>query len=161
LTQAEDLVPVSLEDKNAFLAMATQHFQELDPDFVPHADWTSSYLEGICANPDYRLLWILADGERAGFILFGIEKHRFLPRLTGNIFELYVSPAFRRRGLAARCAARAIAEMEERSPSKIQLEVVEGNEGAKALWSSLGFRKVTDRFVLAPTKPVRSSAGPK
>jgi ribosomal protein S18 acetylase RimI-like enzyme len=146
------MLPVSAAERGQFLRMAEQHFRDLNSDFVPHADWTMSYFEGIQANPNYSLRWIMAEGQRAGFILYGIERHRFLPRSTGGIFELYVSPPHRRRGLARRCAQLAIAELEKLGPSKIQLEVVEGNEGARALWLSMGFHKVSERYILTPAK---------
>jgi len=92
---------------------------------------------------------IAMDGtERAGFILFGMERHRFLPRETGVIYDLYVAPEYRKKGIAHRCAGQAIAELRSLGPRKIQLETVEGNGNARALWSSLGFEKVADRFVL-------------
>jgi ribosomal protein S18 acetylase RimI-like enzyme len=46
----------------------------------------------------------------------------------------------------------AIAELEKLGPSRIQLEVVEGNPGATALWLSMGFRKVSERYILAQAK---------
>jgi ribosomal protein S18 acetylase RimI-like enzyme len=51
-------------------------------------------------------------------------------------------------GVARNCALQAIRELELHAPSKIQLEVMEGNEGAEALWRSLGFEKVSERLVL-------------
>ncbi|MFZ0813940.1 MAG: GNAT family N-acetyltransferase [Candidatus Sulfotelmatobacter sp.] len=149
---AIEMVPVSVADRSEFLQMAEQHFRDLNLEFAPRADWTESYFEGIQGNPNYSLRWILADGERAGFILYGLEKHRFLPRTTGNIFEVYVRPSHRRRGLARQCAQLAIAELRKLGPSKIQLEVVEGNPGARALWLSMGFCKVSERYVLAQAK---------
>jgi ribosomal protein S18 acetylase RimI-like enzyme len=146
------MIPVSEAERGEFLQMAEHHFRDLNPEFVPQADWTKSYFEGIRGNPNYSLRWIVSDGQRAGFILFGIEKHRFLPRTTGNIFELYVCPSHRRRGLARQCAQLAVAEMEKLGPSKIQLEVVEGNRGARALWLSMGFCKVSERYILAQAK---------
>ncbi len=140
--------PISQPEREPFLAMAAQHFSELDSSFVPHEDWKQYYFETILANPQYFLRWILCDGHRAGFILFGLEKHRFLPRVTGAIFELFVLPEFRKRGLAKACALEAILELWTHKPSKIQLEVLEGRTAAAALWKSLGFRKVTDRLVL-------------
>ena len=101
------------------------------------------------ANPQYFLRWIICDEKRAGFILFGLEKHRFLPRKTGAIYELYVAPEFRRRGVAKACAIEAIRELWTHAPTKIQLEVLEGRVAAAALWKSLGFQKVTDRYVLS------------
>jgi ribosomal protein S18 acetylase RimI-like enzyme len=128
--------------------MAIQHFSEVNSSFVPHDDWTLHYFETIQNNPQISLRWVFWNGERVGFILFGIEKHRFLPRTSGAIYELYVAPSFRKRGIARITAQQAIKELWERGPSKIQLEVVGGNAAAAALWRSLQFRKVSERFVL-------------
>ena len=142
------LVPVEIKEREAFLAMAEQHFRELNPGFTPAHDWQGSYFETIKGNPNYLLRWILVDGQRAGFIISGVEKHHFLPRKTGAIYELYVVPGQRKRGIARACAAQVIKELRKLSISKIQLEVVEGNVAALELWRSLGFRKVTERLIL-------------
>jgi ribosomal protein S18 acetylase RimI-like enzyme len=141
--------PVLSEDKEEFLCMAADHFSELNPTFVPASDWKERYFPAILSNPQYFLRWIVCDEVRAGFILFGLEDHRFLPRKTGAIYELYVLPEFRRRGVGKACAVEAIRELWAHSPSKIQLEVVQGRTAAAALWRSLGFEKVTERFVLS------------
>jgi UDP-2,4-diacetamido-2,4,6-trideoxy-beta-L-altropyranose hydrolase len=140
---------VRSKERDAFLKMAEQHFRELNREFTPDQDWRDYYFDNVQKDPKYSLQWIIADGQHAGFILFGSEKHRFLPRKTGVILELYVIPEQRRRGIARVIAEQAIGEMRKACPSKIQLEVVEGNTAAVKLWKSMGFRKVTDRFVLA------------
>jgi UDP-2,4-diacetamido-2,4,6-trideoxy-beta-L-altropyranose hydrolase len=142
-------VPIAVTERRQFLNIATRHFSELDSSFVPDDDWKREYFETIRANPGYFLRWILHGRKRAGFILFGIEKHRFLPRKTGMIYELYIHPAFRQRGIARSCALQAIRELWDLGPSKIQLEVLEGNTPAAALWKALRFQKVSERFVLA------------
>ena len=108
--------------------------------------------ENILSNAQLSLRWIVVDEKRAGFVLFGLEAHRFLPRLNGTIYELYIEPEFRRSGIARVVARQAIRELQSKSPAKIQLEVMEGNRAAAALWESLGFRKVSARYVLAETK---------
>jgi ribosomal protein S18 acetylase RimI-like enzyme len=147
------MVPIAGSDREVFELMAIKHFSELDPAFVPQKSWREQYFQNILNTPQCFLRWIVGDGERAGFILFGLEKHRFLPRTTGAIYELYVRPEFRRRGLAKACAEEAIRELWTHSPSKIQLEIVDGHPAAVALWRSLGFQKVTERFVLARETP--------
>lgn len=142
------MLPIVESDREAFMRMAVSHFTELDPSFVPRVDWQEHYFSHILANPRCFLRWIVADGSSAGFILFGLEDHRFLPRKTGIIYELYVLPSLRRRGLAKASAAAAIAELSTHSPSKIQLEVMEGRAAAAAFWKSLGFKKASERFVL-------------
>ena len=143
---------VASSDGDAFLAMAERLFRGLNANFVPQADWKQSYFENILGNPRFSLRWIVVDGNRAGFVLFGLEAHRFLPRFNGMIFELYIEPEFRRRGVAQKVAREVIRELQAQSPAKIQLEVMEGNHAAAALWLSLGFRKVSERYVLAETK---------
>ena len=147
------MLPIATSEQGEFLRMAVKHFSEGNPSFVPQDDWKEHYFETIMANPQYFLRWILCDEKRAGFILFGLEKHRFLPRMTGVIYEIYVLPEFRRCRVATACAAEAIRELLTHAPSKIQLEVIEGREAASALWESLGFRKVAGRYVLSGSRP--------
>ncbi len=139
---------ITVDDREDFLRMAEQHFRGLNPTFVPNEDWKKHYFETVISRPRTFARWIMQDSRRAGFILYGIEEHRFLPRLTGMIYELYILPEFRRRGLARQSAIQAILESQSNAPSKIQLEVMEGNESAEALWRSLGFAKVSERLVL-------------
>jgi ribosomal protein S18 acetylase RimI-like enzyme len=149
---AVTLEPVSPVDREPFLEMAVQHFRELNPSFVVQEDWKRDYFEGILGNPRLSLRWVVADGGRAGFVLFGIEDHKFLPRRSGIVYELYISPEFRLRGLARASAQQAIDELQRHSPSKVQLEIMEHNRGAAALWTSLGFEKVAERWVLRKNK---------
>lgn len=146
-------VKIAPSERSQFLHMAQQHFSELNPSFVPADDWKAHYFEAIQANPKYFLRWILQHGERTGFILFGIEDHKFLPRQSGVIYELFVAPEFRRRGIARAAALQAITELWSLGPSKIQIELVDENTGAAAFWKSLHFQKVSERLVLARGRP--------
>jgi UDP-2,4-diacetamido-2,4,6-trideoxy-beta-L-altropyranose hydrolase len=148
LNATVSIVPVMLADRKEFLRMAEQHFRDLNPNFVPHEDWKESYFEHIVGNPDLFLRWITVGPERVGFMLFGFHDHRFLPRKNGAIYEVYVVPTHRRHGIASVCAKWAIQELSAFAPAKIELEVMINNMGALALWESIGFRKVSDRFVL-------------
>jgi ribosomal protein S18 acetylase RimI-like enzyme len=144
-----ELVTVEARDRETFVAIAQRHFRELNPEFAPDQDWKTSYFDNILGNQNHSLRWIVTGGERVGFVLYGIEEHRFLPRQTGAIYELYIVPEHRRRGLARSCAEMVIAELQKSSASKIQLEVGEGNRAAATFWKTLGFQKVSERLVLA------------
>jgi ribosomal protein S18 acetylase RimI-like enzyme len=146
------LSAISQDDRQAFLEMAEQHFRGLNPAFSPHEDWKNHYFENILNNPRIFARWILFQDERAGFVLYGLEAHKFLPRLTGMIYELYVAPEFRRKGIARACAAQVIEDLQTHSPSKIELEVMRGNIAAEALWRSLGFETVSTRMVMTKSK---------
>jgi len=142
-----NMVPIRPEEREDFLRMAVGYFSELNPGFLPSPEWKEHYFPNIISNPRFFLRWIARDGTRAGFILFGLENHRFLPKQNGVVYELYVLPEFRRHGIAKECANQAIQELWQYSPSKIQLEVLAGSSAA-AFWRSVGFHKVTERFVL-------------
>jgi len=144
-----DLLPVTPGDRQDCIAMAEQHFRGLNPEFTPASDWRASYFENILGNRDCSLCWIVSSGQRVGFVLYGVEEHRFLPRKSGAIYELYIVPEQRRKGIARACVEMVITELQKSSPSKIQLEVGEGNRAAAALWKSLGFQKASERLVLA------------
>lgn len=143
---------ISRSEADSFLAMAERLFRGLNPSFVPQVDWKQSYFDNILSNASLTLHWIVVDENRAGFVLFGLEAHRFLPRFNGMVYELYIEPQFRRKGVAKAVARQVIQELQAQSPAKIQLEVMEGNRAAAALWESLGFRKVSERYVLAEAK---------
>lgn len=147
-----ELSPVSKLDCEMFMEMAERHFRELNPAFDPKTDWKENYFRNISGNPRLFLRWIQVDGKHAGFLLFGLENHRFLPRQTGAIYELYIEPEFRRSGVGRNCALAAIRELQAHSPSKVQLEIMEGNRPAERLWTSLGFEKVSERWVLKDLK---------
>ena len=142
------LAPIRLTDRAAFMRMAERHFRELDPRFRPHPDWTAGYFESIQNNPRYYLRWVHWARRRAGFVLFGLEPHRFLPRTAGMIYELYLLPAFRGRGLGSGCAQEVLACLRKQNIRRVQLEVWAGNEVAGAFWRKLGFRPVSTRYVL-------------
>lgn len=145
---AVTLETIALADRDTFLEMAGKHFRELAPGFVPQEDWKQNYFARIQENPRLSLQWVIAHGRRAGFILFGTEEHLFLPRRIGIVYELYVSPEFRRRGIARACAQQAIDQLERYAPSKVQLEIMDSNRPAASLWASLGFEKFAERWVL-------------
>ncbi len=142
-----DLQPIS--QKRDFMEMALRHFRELNPNFVPAADWEQCYFENIQKNLNCSLCWILVEGKRAGFVLYGIEPHRFLPRKTGAVYELYVLLEYRGKGIASACAEMVIGELRKSSPTKIQLEVLEGNAAAAHMWRKLGFKKVSERLTIS------------
>lgn len=146
------MLPVTASEREEFQQMAIEHFSELNPTFVPQDDWKENYFQSILANHQYFLRWMIHGETKAGFILFGLVDHRFLNRKTGVIFELYVRPQFRRHGIGRTCAEEAIRELWTHAPSKIELEVVNGHAAAVAFWTSMGFQKITERFVLSRGK---------
>ena len=145
---AVKLQAVPAGDREEFMQMAERHFRDLNPAFAPHADWQQHYFNRIQSDENLHLDWIVAEDHKAGFILYGLENHRFLPRSTGVIYELYVEAQFRSKGIGRAAALQAISDLNSHSPSKIQIELLEGNSVAETFWNTIGFEKVSSRYVL-------------
>jgi len=142
------LLPVADSEAPEFLAMAAAYFRELNPNFVASADWQSGFFSGVKNSPGTYARWIHCDGERAGFAIYGIEGHRFLPRKTAWVYEFYVQPRFRRSGVGREAAEQMLDVLRMSGSSKIQLEITSGNAAAAAFWARFGFGKVSERHVL-------------
>jgi len=142
------LRPINLREKQQFLEMATHYYKELNPAFVPHEHWKERFLESILSDSNMFLRWITVDQEKIGFVLYGLRPHRYMPVKIGWIYEIYVQSNWRGLGLGRECVWLVINEMRRLGVSKIQLEVIVGNERALEFWQKLGFIKVSDRFHL-------------
>lgn len=143
------LSPIANSEGPEFLRMAERYFTELNPQFVARDDWRSGFFSR--RDPDLNFQWILAGARRAGFAIFGKENHRFLPLTTGCVYEFYVLLEFRRTGVGRDAAKQVMDSLRRLSPSKIQLEIAQGNAAAAEFWQTMGFRKVSERYVLRET----------
>jgi ribosomal protein S18 acetylase RimI-like enzyme len=144
--------PILSSDHGEFVEMAMQYFRSLNPQFDPQPDWKQLYFQNILSDLSLFVRWVLADEQKVGFIMFGLERHRILPRVGGAIYELYIEPEFRRKGFAATAARQAISELQAQSPFKIELQIMTGNHVATLFWKALGFCKISERYVLAEAK---------
>lgn len=108
-----------------------------EPDTLP----IERYGEAIQRDPDgQELLWIVADGDRAGFLLVrAFEDWPDTTQTVLDIAECYVVPESRRRGVG-RAAVEALLERERRrGTALVEASVLYRNERAIAFWESLGF----------------------
>lgn len=149
MNQSVHLEPVRNSQETDFLGMAKDYFAELNPSFVPSDEWRTSYFSRLMNSSGTFLKWIGWGGERAGFVIYGVEPHRFLPRKTAHIYEFYVLPHFRRKNVGREAAEQVLQALRGFSPAKIQLEVSFGNAAAVKFWNTFGFEKVAERYVLA------------
>lgn len=140
------LESVYAADKLAFLACARDHFTELNSAFYPLPEWERSFFESHLREPGRRVRWVTAGGCRAGFAVYGVNPHPYLDQLSGYVYELYVSPDFRRAGVGRRVAELILAELTVAGCSRIDLEVLAGNHPAERLWGQLGWVKHAERW---------------
>lgn len=146
---AVTLADVRLDEKLDFLVMAREHFTDLNPAFRPLPEWETGYLESYLNDPAARVRWVVCDGVRSGFVIFGVKRHPYLTRQIGYVYELFIRAAYRRGGVGSRAATLALRELADAGCQRIDLEIMAGNEAAEALWRRFGFAKHAERWTCA------------
>jgi GNAT superfamily N-acetyltransferase len=85
-----------------------------------------------------------AGGEPAGFALFLHNYSTFLARPGIFLEDLYVRPAFRRRGIGRMLLTRLAGIAVERGCGRFEWNVLDWNEDARQFYESLGARPMTE-----------------
>lgn len=134
-------------EKRDFMQMACRYYRELNPRFKPVPDWRKGFFRNIRSDKSMHLDWLLAEGQRAGFVLWGVERHRFRSRIKiGKIHEFFVLSPFRGRGIATGCFFKLLGFFKRRRIVRIEIEICPGNRKAARFWKGLKFRKSAERF---------------
>ena len=102
--------------------------------------WTREQLK--CEFPDARHEFLVAEGED-GSLLGYVAMMTVLDE--GDISNVAVAPAARRRGIARALVAQMLQLAQRRELSFVTLEVREHNDGAIALYQQAGFVPVGRR----------------
>ncbi len=108
--------------------------------FRPHA-------QRVIESPDTAIF--VAEGgagEPVGYVVLGPATSMLSPVPFGFVYDVWVAPAFRRRGVARRLLLRAEEWCRAQGHGSIRLEVSARNTAARALYASAGF--VEDRLTL-------------
>jgi ribosomal protein S18 acetylase RimI-like enzyme len=145
--QRPTLIQVVKEDRDSFMEMVITYFKEAIPGFEPQEDFKKCFFDGMF-KPNIFCDWVVRNGTRVGFVIFGIEDHLFLPRKTGFFYAFYIVPEARKGPVASLVMQECCRVLDTFHPSKIQLEVIEGNEEAHKIWSWMGFRRVSSKYFL-------------
>ena len=93
-------------------------------------------------------------GAVVGTIICGYDGHR------GWIYSLAVAPAHRRQGIGSRLVSHAEHALGRRGCTKINLQIMEGNESVAAFYSSLSYC-VEKRVSMGKTLPGKYFPHPK
>lgn len=78
-----------------------------------------------------------------GWVGLGTTFDTYQDKQTGFLYEIYVLPAYRKRGIAKKLCQEAIQHLEKYGYRTIELNVFAGNEKARNLCKSLGFTEVS------------------
>jgi ribosomal protein S18 acetylase RimI-like enzyme len=82
---------------------------------------------------DNLFLVAMADDSVIGTVMAGYDGHR------GWIYSVAVAPAHRHRKVGSSLVSAAERSLMEKGCLKINLQIMEGNEGVAAFYSSLGY----------------------
>lgn len=141
---AVTLVPVAERDYDAYFALMREYMRELD-EYDPagaesDADFERRRARTLDDMEDRELLWIEADGVRAGLLMVRSDPRWLKPEETvASISEFYVLPAFRRRGVGTAAVEALLAEHRARGTAEMQADILRDNEPAIAFWARMGF----------------------
>lgn len=115
----------------------------------PDSDWQER-LASVAATTELPLFATVAD-QPAGLAWAMIEAQQ--PNIT-HIYQMWVAPAYRRRGISQQLMTSALDWAEQQGTSEVVLEVTCGNKPAEALYSSLGFRVFGEPVQVRPDSPL-------
>lgn len=154
--------PIVADDWRAIRAVRLEMLQRDPLAFITTYDEAAGYANEVWirrCTPD-------AEGRSASFAAFaadravgmavGLDKARPGRRVVA-IVSVYVSPEFRRRGIAGRLMGEVEGWAIERRAKTTSLWVVDGNEAAARFYEGRGYRRTLDRQKIR-TPPVRWEA---
>ncbi len=125
------------------------------------AAWTAFVAGIIKRDPSQVLVAVNDEGEIVGYVLYikkpaSAIKRRFR---CAVIYDLYVVPEHRRKGVGSALLEKALNLLEEEGAECVELSVWVGNEAARRLYEKFGFeeyvirmRKVLRAELSAPVK---------
>ena len=95
-------------------------------------------------------LLVAEEGGRAvGYVLLGVIGSFYSPENHGFVYDIWVRPEARGRGVGKALLDAALRRCQERGLWKIKLEVSAANARARAVYAAAGFRE--ERLVLGKT----------
>lgn len=95
----------------------------------------------LLSTPDAGQVWLLeSDGQPAGFVVLTVAFSMEFGGLRGFVDDLFVSRAFRRRGLAALALAAVRAEAARRGVRALLVETGPDNAEALGVYGRAGFK---------------------
>lgn len=122
--------------------MPARFLAELDP----HANLDSLRSKLPTAGPDFQLKVIEHAATVAGFSILGKPRYA-APDGTHELWALNVDPTSWRLGMGRRLVSQALLDAQALGATQVQLWCIAGNQPARALYESLGFKATGDERI--------------
>jgi GNAT superfamily N-acetyltransferase len=122
----------------------TRHHEPLDPLYRLRAGAEGEarqLLQAWLRDPDARAFVCEAGDDPVGMACVRIDRAPPILREVerAELTDLFVRPAWRRRGLGRALARAALDWVASRGVRRVEVRVVAANTGARAFWRALGF----------------------
>ena len=146
-------------DVEALRALNVEHqdfSRALEPSWPPGksvVDQYVAFLEHECSARDGCVFMAEVDGKVVGFVCAVSATRNDSPDDPATfawIHDIFVRPAYRRRGVATALMAAAEAFVRSRGARELRLGVIDRNADARTLYRGLGFRD----YLRILTKPL-------
>jgi ribosomal protein S18 acetylase RimI-like enzyme len=135
-----------------------RYHQQLDParyDYLP--DVVERYRRWLPQRAsDPRSVFLVArpaaESPPVGFLVASTEPNIPIYRTAtfGYIHDVWVEPAFRRRGVATRMVAECLRRFRAIGATQVRLETAAKNEAARRLFAAAGFRRDAITMICTP-----------
>jgi GNAT superfamily N-acetyltransferase len=132
-------------------AFATTYAEQADR---PDASWAGRLAEAAASGHELPLLAEL-DGQPVGLAWARVDAAN---ASAIEVFQVWVAPAARGRGIAAELLRAAIAWARERGAGTVLLDVTPGDTAAVRLYLRAGFRNVGEPVPVRPGSAMLSQA---
>jgi ribosomal protein S18 acetylase RimI-like enzyme len=133
----------TLDDIPALVELMREFYAEAD--YPLDKQWAAASFSALLRDDSRGAVWIaFDDSEPAGYVVLTVRFSMEYGGLDAFIDDLFIRPAYRRRGLG-RAALRALFdECERRQVLAVHVEVGRDNVRAQALYRSYGLEPQSD-----------------
>ena len=112
------------------------------------AEKANSMFDSIVNKGGYYLVYRNADSSIAGWILLGENTDYFSDEKFGFIYDIYVLPEYRGRGISKMFIQEGISTLKTSGYEEVRLNVFATNH-AKEIYKKLGFKDLNSIMTLA------------
>ena len=131
------------EDILALVEMMREFYAEAD--YPLDRDWAAGSFSALLRDDSLGAAWIVSrDSEPAGYVVLTVRFSMEYGGLDAFVDDLFVRPAFRRRGLGRALLRALFDECGRRRVLAVHVEVGEDNAAAKALYGGFGLKQGDD-----------------
>lgn len=107
--------------------------------------WATDSFSALLSNETYGAAWMaFEEHEVVGYIVLTVHFSMEYGGLSGSIEDLFVRPAFRRRGIGQICIEALLTDCQKRGLLAVQVETAPDNTVARSLYRRCGLQLRND-----------------